>query len=589
MNISLFKPGFRLLTQNSKWFAIIGLLVGQTTVCIAQQTLRAASAADSTALFIKSDGNVGIGTADPVNKLQLGGNMHMDGHSIFFRLGPHDQCDFINWSSGNDKLDIGGYSGVRLGDTRVGFFPVMTVGQRGDDHIVDIMAAPRTNLENHPISNLALYVTGNMDKRGQGVEFRENNGNYGLGFTKDSIYTTAPDESMNFEVTRFGNFTFKARGKERFYINSEGKVNIADSLNIGGGLRLGGQIDWGWPGRNIKQVHPAGSQSGDYYIQFTNSDKDDGNFDGGFRFLSNFKDQTATLRIKNKLVGIGTDDPQMPLDVRGARGNGQQYNTGGNAAYCIGWHGSTGIDETRTYASCSIHADGDIVTNNVFVSTQSKQFSDIRLKKDIRPSSSAEDLATLKKIAIVNYKMIDTIADDKAYKKVIAQQVQKVYPLAVSTTFRTLPDVFQHAIAVGKQTDSTYLITVAKPENLKAGDRLVLKCDPANDVTVMVTEIRDQKNFVVRSAIDLNAQTGVFVYGHPADDVFAVDYDAISMLNVSATQQLAKIIEEQQQQIELLKKQNADQSVVIGSVLARLSKLEQEKTGGQAVLASVQK
>jgi len=589
MNISLFKPGFRLLTQNSKWFAIIGLLVGQTTVCIAQQTLRAASAADSTALFIKSDGNVGIGTADPVNKLQLGGNMHMDGHSIFFRLGPHDQCDFINWSSGNDKLDIGGYSGVRLGDTRVGFFPVMTVGQRGDDHIVDIMAAPRTNLENHPISNLALYVTGNMDKRGQGVEFRENNGNYGLGFTKDSIYTTAPDESMNFEVTRFGNFTFKARGKERFYINSEGKVNIADSLNIGGGLRLGGQIDWGWPGRNIKQVHPAGSQSGDYYIQFTNSDKDDGNFDGGFRFLSNFKDLTATLRIKNKLVGIGTDDPQMPLDVRGARGNGQQYNTGGNAAYCIGWHGSTGIDETRTYASCSIHADGDIVTNNVFVSTQSKQFSDIRLKKDIRPSSSAEDLATLKKIAIVNYKMIDTIADDKAYKKVIAQQVQKVYPLAVSTTFRTLPDVFQHAIAVGKQTDSTYLITVAKPENLKAGDRLVLKCDPANDVTVMVTEIRDQKNFVVRSAIDLNAQTGVFVYGHPADDVFAVDYDAISMLNVSATQQLAKIIEEQQQQIELLKKQNADQSVVIGSVLARLSKLEQEKTGGQAVLASVQK
>jgi len=563
--------------------------VGQTTVCIAQQTLRAASAADSTALFIKSDGNVGIGTADPVNKLQLGGNMHMDGHSIFFRLGPHDQCDFINWSSGNDKLDIGGYSGVRLGDTRVGFFPVMTVGQRGDDHIVDIMAAPRTNLENHPISNLALYVTGNMDKRGQGVEFRENNGNYGLGFTKDSIYTTAPDESMNFEVTRFGNFTFKARGKERFYINSEGKVNIADSLNIGGGLRLGGQIDWGWPGRNIKQVHPAGSQSGDYYIQFTNSDKDDGNFDGGFRFLSNFKDQTATLRIKNKLVGIGTDDPQMPLDVRGARGNGQQYNAGGNAAYCIGWHGSTGIDETRTYASCSIHADGDIVTNNVFVSTQSKQFSDIRLKKDIRPSSSAEDLATLKKIAIVNYKMIDTIADDKAYKKVIAQQVQKVYPLAVSTTFRTLPDVFQHAIAVGKQTDSTYLITVAKPENLKAGDRLVLKCDPANDVTVMVTEIRDQKNFVVRSAIDLNAQTGVFVYGHPADDVFAVDYDAISMLNVSATQQLAKIIEEQQQQIELLKKQNADQSVVIGSVLARLSKLEQEKTGGQAVLASVQK
>ena len=615
MDISQFTPESRLLTQNSKLFAIIGLLVGQTTVCIAQQTLRAASAADSTALFIKSDGNVGIGTANPVNKLQLGGNMHMDGHSIFFRSGPLDHYDFINWSPANDKMDMGGYYGVRLGDTHAGFFPIMTIGRykpKGTDFVpavaVDIQAAPRTNPENHPTSTLALYVTGNMNERGQGVEFRENNGNYGLGFTRDMIYSTAPDESMNFEVTRFGNFTFRAGGKERFYINSEGKVNIADSLNIGGGLRLGGQIDWGWPGRNIKQVHPAGSQGGDYYIQFTNSDKDNGNFDGGFRFLSNFRDQTATLRIKNKWVGIGTDDPQAPLNIKSVRGSGTNYDEGVHTEESHEFDSNGGIYMTHGqyrfsfFNNCSIIADGDIVTKRIFVATATRAYSDIRLKKDIRPSSSGQDLATLEKIAVVNYRMIDTIADDQSYKKVIAQQVQKVYPLAVSATSRTLPDVFQHATLVNKQTDSTYLISVAKPENLKAGDLLELKCNPANDVTVMVTKIQDQRSFVVTSATALNDQKSVFVYGHPSNDVLAVDYDAISMLNVSATQQLAKIINEQQKQIELLKKQNADMAkeneklkdtqlttkATVDTILARLLQMETNKAGAnQPVVASV--
>ena len=41
----------------------------------------------------------------------------------------------------------------------------------------------------------------------------------------------------------------------------------------------------------------------------------------------------------------------------------------------------------------------------------------------------------------------------------------------------------------------------------------------------------------------------VFVYGREVDDFHTVDYEAISMLNVSATQELAK-------QVELLKAEN---------------------------------
>ena len=44
----------------------------------------------------------------------------------------------------------------------------------------------------------------------------------------------------------------------------------------------------------------------------------------------------------------------------------------------------------------------------------------------------------------------------------------------------------------------------------------------------------------------------MFVYGREVDDFHAVDYESISMLNVSATQELYKILVNQKNRIELL-------------------------------------
>jgi hypothetical protein len=70
---------------------------------------------------ITKEGNVGIGTATPVNKLQVAGNLHMDGNSIFFRgKSPADQRDLIRWNEGTDRLDIAGFNGVALGHAQDG-------------------------------------------------------------------------------------------------------------------------------------------------------------------------------------------------------------------------------------------------------------------------------------------------------------------------------------------------------------------------------------------------------------------------------------------------------------------------------------
>jgi hypothetical protein len=66
----------------------------------------------------------------------------------------------------------------------------------------------------------------------------------------------------------------------------------------------------------------------------------------------------------------------------------------------------------------------------------------------------------------------------------------------------------------------------------------------------------------------------VFVYGREVDDLRSVDYDAIAMLNVSATQELAKKLE--QKDVELEQK-----DVAIAALEARLSALEKRVAGAK--------
>ncbi|MEO7216121.1 tail fiber domain-containing protein [Mucilaginibacter sp.] len=606
-------------------FILAVLIVAQTSIASAQKKqaakpvkkalsapLRSIAGTDVPALYISPDGNVGIGTNNPVNKLQLGADMHVNGNAIYFRQGPDDKYDFVQWNrpqaefplQQDDKLDMGGYRGVRIGDMMNSgrFFPVLAVGRTWSFNNVD-RTTPAVDIKREarpgdpPQLPLALYVTGPMNNRGEGVEFRNNDGSEGLGFTKNQMYQTADNQNINFGVRGDGNITFSTRNEERLYVNSLGLVNVSKDLNVDEGfnvkgnsvlknLNITGQITLGWHDRNITAVDYGGG----IYMEFKNTNNGNGN--RGFRFTED-NGTFPILRIKGNFVGIGTDDPKIPLHVvtkKGGDAYDYQHGIDNENSHELDADGvirqtaSTG----RKYSGCSILAEGEIASKSAVITTYSSIYSDLRLKKNIRPSSSAQDLNTLRQIQVADYKMIDTIADNKAYKKVIAQQVQKVYPLAVRSYFNTLPDVFQAATQVAKLGDSTYLITVARPQNLKAGDELELKCKPASSVTVRVTKINTDRSFVVTSTIKLDEQEGVFVYGRPANDVLTVDYDAISMLNVSATQQLAQTVDEQKKLIqqltlenEKLRKEQAESKTTVNAILVRLTQMEESKSKPQ--------
>lgn len=515
------------------------LLVLQCTALVAQQkktTLKAGAAGDENAMTIDVAGTVKIEKSVAVGgdlqvsgqlkgntQLNMGSNVHMDGKALYFRETVTNPNAHIIWNKQNDRLQVASWIGVELGDLNRGFKPILSVGvttsKLKTDGTYDYFSTPAVDIRatersgTHP-TDLALYVTGDINQRSKSIQFRNEDASQGIGFTMNAIYTagSVENQDLNLEVVKKGKLIFKTDDQLRMVINGNG------------------------------------------------------------------------------FVGVGISDPNVPFHVKnmGATTNyDYQHQIDNNNAYMYMPYGvaKQTVSTNRRFNSCSILAEGEIVSKTGLVATQALVFSDIRLKKNVRRSSSFHDLELLKKIEVADYKMIDTIANDRSYKKVIAQQVQKVYPNAVNTSSNTLPDVFQKAQQIKKLNDSTYTIALTKPHHLKKGDLLELKCPAQDGAKGLVTVVNNNTSFTVISKTPLNEQEYVFVYGREVSDVLTVDYDAISMLNVSATQQLAKVIDEQQQKIqqltqenERLKKEQASTQTTMANILERLVKVEQNNT-----------
>ena len=222
-------------------------------------------------------------------------------------------------------------------------------------------------------------------------------------------------------------------------------------------------------------------------------------------------------------IGIGTNTPQVALDVLGS----DTFPNSNASAYF--YAASTGLTSSYfgSFAGVTIRASGYVVGAGFAA------VSDARIKTIEGDSDSASDLATLKKIRITDYRYKDTTLHGAiAQKKVVAQQVEQVYPQAVSQTTEVVPDIFTKApIKNGWVTLKT---------DLTVGDRVRLITPQGHRATHEVLEIADGR-FRTDFVDDADQ---VFVYGREVKDFRVVDYEAISMLNVSATQELARQLDQ---------------------------------------------
>lgn len=260
---------------------------------------------------------------------------------------------------------------------------------------------------------------------------------------------------------------------------------------------------------------------------------------------------TETMRVRGSgRVGIGIKAPLAPLHVSGGVAN--SFNL---QAY-IDTSGATNTSQTRSDLSHSIIADNRIRCGALDV------VSDARIKSIVSPSNSKADLATLLRIQITDYKHIDVPNQgQRPQKKVIAQQIEQVYPQAVGQSNGVVPDIYQKAAI----KDGWVVLRT----DLKPGQRVRI-ITANDDSTCEVLEVADG-----RFRTELSGDTDrAFVYGREVSDFRSVDYDAISMLNVSATQALYRQQEVERQKTEALKQKVIELENNSSQKDARISALE---------------
>jgi hypothetical protein len=260
-------------------------------------------------------------------------------------------------------------------------------------------------------------------------------------------------------------------------------------------------------------------------------------------------------------VGIGTTNPiNAKLEVRGASSNAVQgtyyYINGGGGGVSVG------------YINYSIFADGRIACNEF------NAFSDERIKLVRGRSVGASDLAMLMQIEITDYTFKDTIEKGSGpQKKVLGQQVEKVFPQAVHQGTDVVPDIYQIA-----QVKDGWLELAT---DLKKGDRVKL----VTDSEARVYDVVEVEQTRFRTTLQPGGEK-VFVYGREVKDFRVIDYDAIAMLNVSATQEIKR---EKDAEVAALRAANAALAATNAALERRLAEVETKDRVRDAKLSAIEK
>jgi len=263
-------------------------------------------------------------------------------------------------------------------------------------------------------------------------------------------------------------------------------------------------------------------------------------------------------------VGIGTASPNSPLHIEGF---GDVISKADNTYMdAVSVHDENGYNSLASiYASYQVHASGF------------RAFSDERIKFVKGISDGAQDLGTLCSIQITDYVYRDNLLYSSALqKKVIAQQLEKIMPQAVSKTTSVVPDIFQKAEANNGW--------VMLKTDLKVGDRVRLIAGTTQEV-YEVLEIDEQHHMKFRTSF-VPAGDKVFVYGREVNDFRVVDYEAISMLNVSATQQIKK---EKDAEVKALQEQNEALLKRVAALEAAAEAAAEADVARDAKLAAIEK
>lgn len=266
-------------------------------------------------------------------------------------------------------------------------------------------------------------------------------------------------------------------------------------------------------------------------------------------------------------VGINTTTPRAPLDVAdgiGVTALAGFYSYLNFSSFLNG----TGSSTSNPVPNVSIVASGRMYADEF------DAYSDARIKNVIGISNAANDLEAINALQITDYTMKDKVKyGDRTFKKVIAQDVEKIYPQVISKHGNFIPNVYQ-ATTQAEKVAAGYLLTFINKHTISNNAkklRVLLSETEAMQVVDIISIPSGTQ--VIINVTDIKLER-IFVYGEEVDDFRTVDYEGLTTLNISATQELSRLVKKQEQHINQQNKKIA-RLVAVVKFLERKTMIKQ--------------
>ncbi|MFH1714575.1 MAG: tail fiber domain-containing protein [Elusimicrobiota bacterium] len=497
-------------------------------------------------MIVRDGGNVGIGITNPGSKLEIR-NDSTDFISHKFQTSGSGELQMLGWASGWNinalttgknlyiNRDASSTSDLYLGRNTYELFIDGATGNVG---------IGTTN----PSALLDLY------KSTSGEYLRLSGGaaqtymTFFNGATRQGYIGTGGSGNDTILNSDF-NLTLQAGGVSNngITIKSDGNVGIG-TTDPDGKLRVNSSVRSNEAfiidGPTAKMRMTTGSNA--TYIQSGTTETGGSTADLHFTgwFASGYH---MTIKGSNGWVGIGTVSPGAPLHID----NGTSYSSTYDD-YLI-QDGVHNITAQSWSANISVRAAYGYFGSGFYTS------SDKRIKNITGISNIKNDLDLINKLNVVDYKYIDFREQGNTPKKgFIAQDVEKVFPQAVSTTVGFVPNVYESSKKI-QFNEKTGELTVKalKKHDFKEGDKVrIITRNGAKEEKVV--KINDDTTFVVGNFTkkDLGKDDNVFVFGKHVNDFKTINYDEIYAAGISAIQELSKKMDEKDKEIQELKNEN---------------------------------
>jgi hypothetical protein len=232
----------------------------------------------------------------------------------------------------------------------------------------------------------------------------------------------------------------------------------------------------------------------------------------------------------------------------------------GLGSHTFGAHGYLATGGAGSSASGGITTP--VITANGDIHAYAfRAYSDIRIKKEVQPINPNFALESILKIQASQYKYIDEIKQPAQIYGFIAQQIASVFPYAVQTQRETIPSIYSRGVLL-----TPTRIKVDTYHGLVEGDKVKVLGDSDATNVGTVSLIIDSYTFECNTDFTFK-ETIVFVYGKEVDDFKTLNKEPILSVTVAALQEVISTV-------EILKKEKLLLESLVQSLFERIEKLE---------------